>query len=128
MTERTPIPSLELSTRHRLVTYLLKQARAATDTQAQWDLLSAAHIAGQTGLILHWRTHIAMLSLAWQERNWAECAGQLLRLALVPIGQTLGRLPLGNTGRADVNALKPMPVSPHLQRLIDNAALSLTVR
>ena len=39
-----------------------------------------------------------MLGLAWRTRDWSEVAGQVLRLALVPLGHLSGRLPLGNPG------------------------------
>lgn len=55
-----------------------------------------------------------MLGLAWRTRELSELSGQVLRLLLVPLGHLLGRLPVGNTGRATVNAFRPMPVAPDL--------------
>ena len=66
------------------------------------------------------RTYWRMLVVAWQQRNGGELAGQLLRLALVPVGHLIGRLPLGNIGLSRVSALAPMPVDPALQRLLDD--------
>jgi len=65
-------------------------------------------VLGQTRLGLHWRSHTAMLRYALQLRDGREVLGQLLRLALVPLGHLLQRLPLGNIGRARVPALRPM--------------------
>ena len=48
-----------------------------------------------------------------------EVAGQLMRIALVPVGHLIGRLPVGNTGGANVSAFKPMVISPELERLIE---------
>lgn len=87
-----------------------------------WELLCAAHIAGQHVFSLHLRTHSAMLSFAWQHKQYAEVSGQLFRLALVFVGHAIQRLPTGNPGRATMNAFKPVPVPPHLQRLISEAA------
>lgn len=91
----------------------------------RWQWLEAAHILGQPLLDLHWRTHWAMLQMAWQQGDGREVLGQTLRLALVPLGHGLQRLPAGNTGRARVNALRPLPPSAPLVALID-AALAAT--
>lgn len=55
---------------------------------------------------------------AWQTRNRPEVRGQLLRPMLVPPGQLPGRLPLGNTGRSQVEAFRPVPVAPKLMATI----------
>jgi Protein of unknown function (DUF3703) len=120
--------------RHTAVTQLLRrfesmrfgvvsdgQPQPATQEQL-WDLLCAAHIAGQYIFPLHIQTHLAMLSFAWQNKQYAEAAGQVFRLMLVPIGHVLQRLPKGNSGRADISAFKPMEVPPKLQYLITLAA------
>lgn len=88
---------------------------------ARWHWLEAAHVLGQTTLSLHWRSHRAMLRYALQLRDLREAGGQVLRLALVPLGHALARLPIGNTGRAQVSALAPMAPQPHITRLIDGA-------
>ena len=49
-----------------------------------------------------------------ETRDLAELNGQLLRLLLVPLGHLLGRLPLGNTGRANISAFQPMAVTPKM--------------
>jgi Protein of unknown function (DUF3703) len=79
-----------------------------------WHLLEALHVLGQTRLVPHARTHGLMLALALRTRNLTEVNGQFLRLLLVPLGHLLGRLPLGNTGRSNVGAFRPMPVAPEL--------------
>jgi hypothetical protein len=62
-----------------------------------------------------------MLALAWEASDAGEVAGQLLRLALVPLGHALGRLPAGNVGRATVNAFRPMEPPPEVRVLITAA-------
>jgi hypothetical protein len=62
-----------------------------------------------------------MLRLSFRTRDWPEVAGQLVRLALVPLGHLSGRLPLGNPGRANVSAFDPLPVRPELAALIAQA-------
>jgi hypothetical protein len=108
---------------HLLVRFQQQQTMPATEAsqEALWDLLCAAHIAGQHVFGLHMRTHRAMLRFAWQHRQWLEVMGQLMRLALVPIGHLFQRLPVGNSGRSNISAFKPMSVPPHLARLIVQA-------
>lgn len=87
----------------------------------RWLWLEAAHVVGQTRLGLHWQSHRHMLAYACELGDRREIAGQWLRLALVPLGHLLQRLPLGNTGRATVSALRPMQPPPQVQRLVDAA-------
>ncbi len=87
----------------------------------RWRWLMAAHVAGQLRLRTHWDSHCRMLALAWETRDGAEVAGQLLRLALVPVGHALGRLPAGNVGRATVPALRPMTPPEEVQALLRRA-------
>lgn len=85
-----------------------------SDVAQAWHLLEAMHVIGQTRLLPHAQTHGLMLKLALRTRNLTELNGQILRLLLVPFGHLLNRLPLGNNGRANVSAFKPMTVSPEL--------------
>jgi hypothetical protein len=99
--------------------YAAMPARAPLEER--WTWLEAAHVAGQMRLRLHWDSHVRMLGLAWGSRDFPEVAGQLLRLALVPVGHAIGRLPAGNIGRATVNAFRPMEPPAEVQRLITGA-------
>jgi hypothetical protein len=83
-------------------------------------LLERAHVLGQRDFALHWRVHVLMLRAAVALGDAREVGGQVMRLALTPIGHLLGRLPRGNTGRANVSAFAPMPVPPDLQQLLED--------
>lgn len=100
---------------------LLQQAQAAGSSAQAWLLLEAAHVLGQFHLRPHWQTHVRMLALAWRSGDGGEAAGQILRLALVPLGHLSRRLPAGNPGRATVSAFAPLPVRPELAALIARA-------
>lgn len=63
---------------------------------------------------LHLRVHLAMLGYAFRLRQPREIVGQLARLALAPLGTLTGRVPHGNTGRANVGAFAPMPLPADL--------------
>lgn len=104
---------------------LVQGAKVAGSTEQAWLYLEAAHVLGQLHLQPHLHTHILMLGLAWRTREWPEAAGQVLRLALVPLGHLSGRLPLGNPGRSTVSAFEPLPVRPELAELIAQAAQPL---
>ena len=82
--------------------------------------LERAHILGQASTVEHVRTHWAMLVLALRQRDARELLGQAWRTAGAAL-KTWAWVPAGNTGRAHVSGLKPMPVPTELQRLIDAA-------
>jgi hypothetical protein len=100
---------------------MARQQLRGGDARTAFVALERAHALGQRRFVPHWRVHLAMLHAAWQLRDGRELRGQVLRLALVPLGHALGRLPLGNTGGANVSAFAPMPVAPDLRRLLDGA-------
>jgi hypothetical protein len=97
------------------------RASGIEESQDRWQWLMAAHVVGQLDFKLHAHSHCLMLAFAVRTRDWPEAAGQLFRLALVPIGHLAHRLPAGNIGRATVNAFRPMPLSPATQQLIAEA-------
>ena len=61
-----------------------------------------------------------MLLIGWSAGDRRQVMGQLMRIALVPVGHLAGRLPVGNTGGANVSAFKPMAIPPELERLISD--------
>ncbi len=101
---------------------LIQGAKAAASAEQAWLYLEAAHVIGQLHLRPHLQTHVQMLSLALRTHDWREASGQVLRLALVPLGHLSGRLPLGNPGRSTESAFEPLPVRPELAELITRAS------
>ncbi|MCX2861275.1 DUF3703 domain-containing protein [Paucibacter sp. PLA-PC-4] len=97
---------------------LLRQYRLVQEHAQRWHILEAAHVVGQARLGPHWQTHVLMLCFAISQHDWREASGQLLRLALVPLGHLSGRLPPGNPGRATVSAFASMSLRPELAELI----------
>lgn len=93
-------------------------ARVAGDWHAAWRYLERAHIVAQPRFFLHLSSHLDMLKFAISQRDLREILGQMLRIALVPLGALTGRLPTGNIGRARVSAFAPMPVPDDLQRFL----------
>lgn len=117
--------SAEPSAPHRRAAFdlLLGQFARQPDapTAQRWQWLEAAHVLGQTSLVLHWQSHTAMLRYALALGDVREATGQLARLALVPLGHLLARLPLGNTGRSHVSAFRPMVPAAEVVQCIEQA-------
>ncbi len=98
-----------------------RDARSAADagkTEKAWRHLERAHIVAQGMLVPHIYSHWRMLRLAVRTSDIREIAGQLARLALAPLGNLTGRLPIGNTGRSDVSAFAHMDIPADLQAIL----------
>jgi hypothetical protein len=96
----------------------LSRAKATDDTSEARAALEVAHILSQPWAGRRVRCHLAMLHLALSTRDRCEIKGQLIRTVMAGPGSLLGRYPVGNTGRANVPATRPMPVSTELAALI----------
>lgn len=110
-----------ISVPHELITLEMAAFNAATtggDVEAAWRHLERAHIISQPYLVQHLASHYAMFKFAMRQRDAKEIIGQLIRLALAPLGALTGRIPLGNTGRSNVSAFKPMPIPDDLSELL----------
>ena len=71
--------------------------------------------------LAHVRVHWRMLRLGASVGDWREVLGQASRIAAAAIFSRIW-VPIGNTGRADVSALKPMPVPEDLRAVLGHAA------
>lgn len=80
--------------------------------------LERAHILSQRYLAPHLITHWRMLRIARARRDAGETRGQIVRLLAVLVGYASGWVPKGNTGGANVSAVRPMPPPPDLAPLI----------
>ncbi len=92
-------------------------AVVAGDLDTAWHALERAHILAQQDFRPHIRVHLLMLRLALKSADVREAAGQIYRLMLAPLGALSGRIPVGNTGRSDVSAFRPMPVPADLDAI-----------
>ncbi len=98
------------------------EARAAKrrgDVEDEWRHLERAHVLSQPMAGQHLRTHVAMLGYGLRRRDQREIIGQIGRLVVAAPGSWTGRYPVGNTGGANVSALKPMPIPDDLQAVLD---------
>lgn len=94
-----------------------KKAARSGDSKAAWTALEREHILGQAYFWPHIRSHVAMLKFAIKNGDLGEILGQVVRLLLAPLGNLTGRLPWGNTGRANVSAFTPMSYPDDLRDL-----------
>jgi hypothetical protein len=89
--------------------------------EGEWRHLERAHVLSQPMAVAHVRTHVAMLGYGLRRRDGHEIVGQLLRLVVAAPGTWTGRYPIGNTGGANVSAVKPMPIPDDLQAVLNGS-------
>lgn len=102
----------------RLELGLAQRARIAGDSALAFAHLERAHILGQRFTSLHVRTHVAMLRLGWSRRDFREVVGQITRILAAALVSRIW-VPIGNTGGANVPAMKPMPIPADLRAILD---------
>ena len=88
-----------------------------SDTEAAFRHLERAHILSQRHTRQHVRVHWLMLRLGASGRDWREVLGQLSRIVAAAVFSRIW-VPVGNTGRANVSAMKPMLVADDLRRIL----------
>lgn len=89
--------------------------------QQSWRHLERAHILGQPYPAAHTAVHWKMLGFGIKIKNTKEIIGQIPRLLVGGVKSFVGKIPIGNTGGANVPALKPMEIPDDLALIINNA-------
>ena len=82
--------------------------------QRAWRHLERAHIIGQAYPFHHSYVHWKMLLFGIHIKDTREVIGQIPRLLIGGVKSFVGKIPVGNTGGADVPPLKPLPISEDL--------------
>ncbi len=88
------------------------------DLDKSFKCLERAHILGQSYILPHTRSHWWMFKIGLKKRDIREVVGQLTRMIASVLFSKIW-VPLGNTGGANVNPLKPMPIPEDLQKILD---------
>jgi len=88
------------------------------DLDNSFTCLERAHILGQSYILPHTRSHWWMFRIGLKKRDVREVVGQLTRMIASVLFSKIW-VPLGNTGGANVNPLKPMPIPKDLQEILD---------
>jgi len=89
------------------------------DHGAAFRHFERAHILGQRFTLPHMRSHWWMLRVGFARVDAREIAGQLVRI-LAALAFSRIWVPLGNTGGANVSALKPMHIPEDLKHLLED--------
>ena len=97
-------------------------AATSGNTDRAFHHLARAHILSQRHTIQHVHVHWLMLKLGATVGAWGEVAGQLSRIVAAAIFSRIW-VPVGNTGRANVSALKPMPVPEDLRAVLEGGGV-----
>lgn len=83
---------------------------AKGNIQLAWSQLERAHIIGQPWVVQHTHVHWLMLMFGIRIKNSREIIGQLPRLMIGGIKSFVGKIPIGNTGGANVPPFKAMDI------------------
>jgi len=94
------------------------EAFATGDLDSAFRRLERAHILGQRHTWPHIRSHLWMLRVGFARRDPREMLGQAVRIAAAAVFSRIW-VPVGNTGGANISALRSMPVPADLQGLLD---------
>lgn len=105
----------------------LSKAQSAllkNELQKSWYHLERAHILGQPYPVAHTAVHWKMLKFGIKIKNGKEIIGQLPRLIFGGVKSFVGKIPVGNTGGANVPPLKPMEIPEDLASIINNTKMN----
>lgn len=91
--------------------------------QVAWQHLERAHILGQAYPWEHSYVHWKMLKFGFRIKNTREILGQLPRLLVGGVKSFVGKIPVGNTGGANVPPLKTLPIDPDLEEIFRKAGV-----
>ncbi|WP_115868830.1 DUF3703 domain-containing protein [Marinoscillum furvescens] len=116
----TRIPHhLQLPYRRELAQY--RRFFAKREWPTAWHHLERAHIIGQRYPLAHSYVHWLMLRFGIRLKNTREVLGQIPRLLVGGVKSFVGKVPVGNTGGANVPPLQPMPIPADLKRVLDDS-------
>ena len=86
--------------------------------QVAWRHLERAHILGQPWPWEHTQVHWIMLKFGVKIKNGREILGQIPRLLVGGVKSFIGKVPVGNTGGANVPPLKHMEIPDDLKEMM----------
>ena len=95
-----------------------KQHLSTKEFHKAWRHLERAHIIGQPWALEHTEVHWIMLRFGFRIKDWREIFGQLPRLLFGGVKSFVGKIPVGNTGGADVPPLRPMEIPADIKEIM----------
>jgi hypothetical protein len=102
----------------RLEIAAARESEARGDFRIAFTHLERAHILSQRYALAHAAVHLRMLRVGWKRREAGEVFGQVTRTIAALLFSRIW-VPLGNTGGANVSALRPMPVPEDLRAFLE---------
>ncbi len=103
-----------------------RKARKERQWDVCWLLLEDAHVLSQPWAWLHIRVHGSMCVTGMAQRDVREVSGQVLRFLVGGPASAVGKYPMGNTGRARVPAMQPMPIRSDLAMMLERSGQRTT--
>lgn len=88
------------------------------DLSSAWRHLERARIIGQPCAIEHTYVHWLMLKFGFRIKSGKEIIGQVPRLLVGGVKSFVGKIPVGNTGGANVPPLRPMEIPQDIQQVM----------
>jgi hypothetical protein len=95
-----------------------KHHEAKGELTTAWRHLERAHILGQPWAVEHTHVHWEMLKFGFRIKSSKEIIGQIPRLLIGGVKSFAGKIPVGNTGGANVPPLQPMDVPEDLKAML----------
>lgn len=96
-----------------------RQYLSTNELQMAWRQLERAHILGQPWAVEHTHVHWLMLRFGFKIKSWREIVGQIPRLLVGGVKSFVGKIPVGNTGGANVPPLKRMEIPEDIQKKME---------
>lgn len=94
------------------------------DLSSAWSHLERAHVIGQAYPWPHTYVHWKMLQFGFSIKSWKEVLGQIPRLLVGSVKSFVGKIPVGNTGGANIPPLKPLPIDPEIMEMFEKAGVN----
>lgn len=88
-----------------------------------WNHLERAHVIGQAYPREHTNAHWQMLRFGIRIKNTREILGQIPRLLVGGIKSFVGKIPVGNTGGANIPPLKQLPIPEDILKIFESAGI-----
>lgn len=108
-----------LKTHYEKELEIYRKEMSSQNLRLAWGHLERAHILGQPWFIQHTQVHWRMLKFGIKIKSNTEILGQLPRLLVGGIKSFVGKIPVGNTGGANVPPLKRMEIPEDLKTLLN---------
>ena len=100
-----------------------EQTFTCNDLPKAWSHLERAHVIGQAYPWPHTFVHWKMLQFSFSIKSWKEVLGQIPRLLVGGVKSFVGKIPVGNTGGANIPPLKPLPIDPEIMEMFRKAGI-----